>query len=190
MNTRRSTHMRGIRRITLVAVIATLTAAAFVPSNSGPVAAQQPLHATLALSSGDSIVHWASTQVGFTCAHYGWCDVAWCALFASKAWDEGGGEMPSLAAVSSIHTWAVANGRWRAGAGGSHHPGDLVLYQDGYGNWVHMGIVVDGTGVGGDIRTIEGNYASQVYLVPYESVYNLVYEPGFHIAGFVATVNA
>lgn len=174
-----------VRRLKILALGTVLMGTLAVISPPTPATGQ------LVASDGDVIATWAGTQVGYTCAHYGWCQASWCAKFASRAWDAGGGSMPSYWAVGDIYNWAVANGQWRGGYGAYHHPGDLVLYKNTSGGWAHVGVIRDGIGYGGSIRTVEGNYSSKVSLVGYFAVSNPGgWEPGYHIAGYVVTLSA
>lgn len=83
----------------------------------------------------------------------------WCTYFATWVWHHANSALPALSYSGSVYSWAVANGRWKAGP--SHPaPGDIVVYGSTPTTTVHTGIVES---VGsGTITTIDGNYSDRV----------------------------
>ena len=109
---------------------------------------------------GGAIVAAAASQVagdpdhGYFCNPYGPCE-AWCALFATWAWEAGGVGIPRYAFVGDIYTWAATHTR----VTGKPAPGDIVLYGTGpqsTATAVHTGIVAQ-VWPDGAIDTIEGD---------------------------------
>ncbi len=110
-----------------------------------------------------AIVSAAESQVqpdpatGYFCNPYGPCE-AWCALFATWAWQQGGWSIPSYGFVGDVFNWSAAYGTVLAPTS-TPVPGDAVLYgtgpQDG-DTAVHMGIVAQ-VWSDGSIVTIEGD---------------------------------
>ncbi len=120
---------------------------------------------------GGSIVAAAASQVhgnpdqglGAFCNPYGPCE-AWCALFATWAWEAGGVNIPRYAFTGDVWSWAVAN-TYVYQASTQAHPGDAVLYGTGPSNAatsVHMGIVAQ-VWPDGAIVTIEGDSGPGAY---------------------------
>jgi hypothetical protein len=120
---------------------------------------------------GGAIVAAAASQVagnpyqsqGLFCNAYGPCE-AWCALFATWAWEAGGVPIPRYAFTGAVYSWAAAN---TSVYSASQHaaPGDAVLY--GTGPWstatsVHMGIIAQ-VWPDGAIVTIEGDSGPGAY---------------------------
>lgn len=112
---------------------------------------------------GGAIVMGAASQIagdpvnGYFCNPYGPCE-AWCALFATWAWEQGGIPIPRFAFVGDIYTWASQHTRvlppWARPAAG-----DIILYGTGPQNVFtaeHTGIVAQ-VWPDGSIDTIEGD---------------------------------
>jgi hypothetical protein len=115
--------------------------------------------------TGSTIVSVAASQVqanpdaiqGQFCNPYGPCE-AWCALFATWAWETAGIPIPHYAFVGDIYTWALAHTSVLS-ADQILQPGDAVLYGTGpssVATAVHMGIVAQ-VWPDGAIDTIEGD---------------------------------
>jgi CHAP domain len=124
-----------------------------------------------ASSLPSSIVALAGTKVGTgespagsNCTPFeptGTC-LPWCTYFATWVWHQASSALPSLSFSGSVYSWAVANGRWKAGPS-RPAPGDIVVYGASSASTVHTGIVAS---VGsGAITTIDGNYSDQVMRV-------------------------
>jgi hypothetical protein len=115
--------------------------------------------------TGSKIVSIAASQVqanpdagqGRFCNPYGPCE-AWCALFATWAWEMAGIPIPHYAFVGDIYTWAVTH-TVALSATQTLQPGDAVLYGTGpssVATAVHMGIIAQ-VWPDGAIDTIEGD---------------------------------
>ncbi|MCU4185665.1 DUF4988 domain-containing protein [Acidiferrimicrobium sp. IK] len=120
---------------------------------------------------GGAIVAAAASQIegnpdqseGLFCNPYGPCE-AWCALFATWAWEAGGVPIPREAFTGAVWDWAVAN-TYVYDAATKAVPGDAVLYGTGPQNAdtsVHMGIVAQ-VWPDGAVVTIEGDSGPGAY---------------------------
>ena len=110
-----------------------------------------------------SIVAAAASQIqpdpdsGYFCNPYGPCE-AWCALFATWAWQAGGVPIPSYGFTGDIYDWAAASTQVLAPTA-RPVAGDAVLYGTGPQNAatsVHVGIVAQ-VWPDGAIDTVEGD---------------------------------
>lgn len=112
---------------------------------------------------GGAIVKGAASQIqgdpvsGYFCNPYGPCE-AWCALFATWAWENAGIPIPRFAFVGDIYNWAARFTRVIPPMG-RPAPGDIILYGTGPQSIytaVHTGIVAQ-VWPDGSIDTIEGD---------------------------------
>jgi hypothetical protein len=121
-------------------------------------------------ASGSAIVRVARSQLGVTespsgsnCTRYGPCE-EWCALFVAWVWQHAGVEMTGgtapYAYSGSFYGWVTEHGGRVLPPGATPSPGDAVLYGWGPTASEHVGIVE--SVLGGEITTIEGNYADRV----------------------------
>jgi CHAP domain len=139
-----------------------------IPANS-----EQCQATVLAPEAGGSsvIVKVAERQVGqgenppgSNCTMYGPCE-EWCSLFAAWVWQHAGVPLPGTTALygysGSLYTWAAQHGSRMLPPDARPAPGDAVFYGTGPGDSAHVGIVV-AVLPGGEIETVEGNYAGHV----------------------------
>lgn len=121
-------------------------------------------------ASGSAIVRVARSQLGATespigsnCTRYGPCE-EWCALFVAWVWEHAGIEMAGgtspYAYSGSFYGWVKERGGRVLPPSATPSPGDAVLYGRGPTASDHVGIVE--SVLGGEITTIEGNYADRV----------------------------
>jgi hypothetical protein len=121
-------------------------------------------------ASGSAIVRVARSQIGTTesplgsnCSKYGPCE-EWCALFVAWVWQHAGIEMAGgtspYAYSGSFYGWVKEHGGRVLPPSATPSPGDAVLYGWGPTASEHVGIVE--SVLGGEITTIEGNYADRV----------------------------
>jgi hypothetical protein len=112
---------------------------------------------------GSAVVRAATSQVegdpdtGYFCNPYGPCE-AWCALFATWAWEQAGVPIPRYAFVGDVYTWAAQHTAVLSPSS-VPSPGDAVLYGTGpqsVASAVHMGIVAQ-VWPDGAIDTVEGD---------------------------------
>jgi hypothetical protein len=112
---------------------------------------------------GSAVVEAATSQVegdpdtGYFCNPYGPCE-AWCALFATWAWNQAGVPIPRYAFVGDVYTWAAEHTAVLSPST-VPAPGDAVLYGTGpqsVASAVHMGIVAQ-VWPDGAIDTVEGD---------------------------------
>ncbi|HXV04463.1 MAG TPA: CHAP domain-containing protein [Solirubrobacterales bacterium] len=128
-------------------------------------------------ASGQAIVRIAERQLGreerppgSNCTPYGPCE-EWCSLFLAWVWEHAGvpmrGGTAPYAYSGSIYEWARAHGGRILLPGATPAPGDAVLFGWGPSASEHVAIV-ERVFPGGEITTIDGNYANRVARVgPY-----------------------
>ncbi|GAA1364377.1 hypothetical protein GCM10009661_14020 [Catellatospora chokoriensis] len=124
----------------------------------------------------DKIVNAAKSQLGThewgdNCNPYGQsgvkCGWAWCSMFASWTWRQGGIDV-FFPYSGSFYGWGQARGLLRSK--NNIRPGDVVMFGASSGASNHIGVVV-GVDPDGRITTIEGNWNNEVRLVgPYDPV--------------------
>lgn len=133
--------------------------------------------AVIGAASGEAIVRIAERQLGreerppgSNCTPYGPCE-EWCSLFVAWVWEHAGvpmrGGTAPFAYSGSIYEWARAHGGRILPSGATPAPGDAVLFGLGPGASAHVAII-ERVFAGGEIATIDGNYANRVARVgPY-----------------------
>jgi hypothetical protein len=121
-------------------------------------------------ASGSAIVRVARSQLGVAesppgsnCTRYGPCE-EWCALFVAWVWQRagiemGGGTSP-YAYSGSFYGWVQDHGGRVLPPTATPSPGDAVLFGGGPAASEHVGIVE--SVLGGEITTIDGNFADRV----------------------------
>jgi hypothetical protein len=125
---------------------------------------------------GQEIVKVARSQLGVSespagsnCTKYGPCE-EWCALFVAWVWQHAGIEMAGgtapYAYSGSFYGWVREHGGRDLPASATPSPGDAVMYGTGVSGhrMAHVGIV-ESVLKDGEILTIEGNFADQVFEV-------------------------
>ncbi|MBA3867104.1 MAG: CHAP domain-containing protein [Solirubrobacterales bacterium] len=121
-------------------------------------------------ASGAAIVRVARSQLGVTesppgsnCTRYGPCE-EWCALFVAWVWQHAGVAMAAgtapYAYSGSFYGWVTEHGGRVLPPSATPSPGDAVLYGWGPTASEHVGIVE--AVLGGEITTIDGNFADRV----------------------------
>jgi CHAP domain len=127
-------------------------------------------------ASAGAIVRIARHQLGTTesppgsnCTRYGPCE-EWCSLFVAWVWRRAGIEMAGgtapYAYSGSIYEWAKAHGGRILPPSATPAPGDAVLF--GWGPTASEHVAIVERVLGGQITTIDGNYADRVARVgPY-----------------------
>jgi hypothetical protein len=121
-------------------------------------------------ATGNAIVRVARTQLGVAedppgsnCTKYGPCE-QWCALFVAWVWEHAGiamaGGTSPYAYSGTFYGWVKEHGGRVLPATATPSPGDAVLYGWGPKETEHIGIVEEV--LGGQIVTIEGNFADRV----------------------------
>jgi hypothetical protein len=121
-------------------------------------------------ASSSAIVRVARSQLGVTetpigsnCTRYGPCE-EWCALFVAWVWQHAGIEMAGgtspYAYSGSFYGWVKEHGGRVLPPSAIPSRGDAVLYGRGPTASDHVGIVE--SVLGGEITTVEGNYADRV----------------------------
>jgi hypothetical protein len=121
-------------------------------------------------ASGTAIVRIARSQLsvsehppGSNCTRYGPCE-EWCALFVAWVWEHAGirmqGGTAPYAYSGSFYGWVKEHGGRVLPSGATPSPGDAVLYGRGPRASAHVGIVE--SVLGGEITTIDGNFADRV----------------------------
>jgi hypothetical protein len=122
-------------------------------------------------SAGSNVVAVAESQVGVSeqppgsnCTIYGPCE-EWCSLFVAWVWQHAGVPLPGPTALygysGALYTWVREHGGRVLPASATPAPGDAVFFGAGPAASVHVGIVVR-VMAGGEIATVDGNYAHQV----------------------------
>lgn len=140
-------------------------------------------------SGNSSIVSIAKSQLGQECSKYtstqgsGWggCE-PWCAVFATWVWQQAGINIPSIASVPALNTWAKNNSKIVTIINKSEIPlpGDFIIYNGNGSNYAHVGIVVDTTST--TVTTVEGDVDTTVKLVGPGLYSHSVNNPGITIA--------
>jgi hypothetical protein len=145
---------------------------------------------------GSPVVDAAESQIvgdpdpGYFCNPYGPCE-AWCALFATWAWEQAGVAIPRYAFVGDVYTWAEQNTAVLSPSA-LPAPGDAVLYGTGpqsTATAVHVGLVAqvwpDGAidTVDGDAGPAPDGHYNVVINGPFLPSQSLSYN-GFGIFGF------
>ena len=127
--------------------------------------------AVAAGASGSAIIRIARSQLGegesppgSNCTRYGPCE-EWCALFVAWVWQHAGIQMAGgtapYAYSGSIYGWVKEHGGRVLPASATPAPGDAVLFGWGPTASEHVGIV-EQVLPGGQITTIDGNFANRV----------------------------
>ena len=165
---------RGWRRIGIVFILSLAMAAAGFAS--------MPQHAAAAdhQAQRQNLVNIARSQVGAgerplgsNCTRYGPCE-AWCALFLTWVWQQGGVSIPSYPYSGTMGTWAMARGQFLPPSA-IPQIGDAILWGTGANASNHVGMVVAVDGAG-NIESIDGNWGNRV---TFRSWYpRSLFEPG------------